>query len=262
MPPLHRYFGTPLTTKILNFIYHTHFTDIHCGMRAMTIDALRRLDLQSTGWEYASEMVLKSARLRLKVAEIPIAFFKDREGRSSHHKRSGWLSPWKAGWDNVRMMLLFAPDFLLFRGGLAMFVAGIILVAMLASARHTIMIGPVGLNLYSMLLGLTLATVGYSAIHLALFSRVFYDQPGLRTRWVTRIFTYNRGMLAGGFLMLLGFVLEVGLLIDWLRHHLRLEQISYSSVLGLLMIILGFQTVTHTLVLQMLILSRKKGVVA
>ncbi|HTW94196.1 MAG TPA: glycosyltransferase family 2 protein [Tepidisphaeraceae bacterium] len=259
MPALHRYFGTPLTTKILNFIYHTRYTDIHCGMRAMTVDALRRLNLQSTGWEYASEMVLKSARLRLKSAEIPIAFYKDREGRTSHHKRSGWLSPWKAGWDNVRMMLLFAPDFLLFRGGILMFVAGIVLVGMLAIARHTIMIGRVGLNLYSMLLGLTLATVGYSAIHLALFSRVFYEQPGLRTRWAMRIFTYNRGMVVGGVLMLLGFILEVGLLIDWLRHHLRLEQISYSSVLGLLLIILGFQTVTHTLVLQMLILSRKKG---
>src|SRR5688572_23880363 len=65
MPALHRYFGTPLTTKILNFIYGSKYSDIHCGMRGMTLAALRKIDLQSTSWEYASEMVLKASVLGL-----------------------------------------------------------------------------------------------------------------------------------------------------------------------------------------------------
>ena len=60
MPPLHQYLGTPITTWILNRLYSSRFSDIHCGMRGITLDALVRMNLQSQSWEYASEMVLKS----------------------------------------------------------------------------------------------------------------------------------------------------------------------------------------------------------
>ncbi len=102
MPKLHQFFGTPLTTWILNRMYGSRFSDIHCGMRAMTADALRRIDLQSQSWEYASEMVVKAAKLRLRTTEVPVRFYKDREGRESHHKRAGWWSPWAAGWRNLQ----------------------------------------------------------------------------------------------------------------------------------------------------------------
>ncbi|HTG43892.1 MAG TPA: glycosyltransferase family 2 protein, partial [Verrucomicrobiae bacterium] len=106
MPGLHRYFGTPLTTWILNRIYGSRYSDIHCGMRGLTRSALERIDLKSQSWEYASEMVLKAARLRLVTAEVPVKFYKDREGRMSHHRRMGWLSPWIAGWLNLKVMLV------------------------------------------------------------------------------------------------------------------------------------------------------------
>src|SRR6266436_167180 len=91
MPALHRYFGTPLTTRILNLLYSTHFSDIHCGMRGITKNALIRIELESQSWQYASEMVLKSVCVGLRIAETPVRFLKDREGRSSHLKRNGWL---------------------------------------------------------------------------------------------------------------------------------------------------------------------------
>ena len=99
MPPLHRYLGTPVTTWILNVIFSSHFSDIHCGMRGITRAALERMGLRSQSWEYASEMVLKSVHMRLRTEEVPIRFLKDREGRLSHHKRSGWFSPWARGVD-------------------------------------------------------------------------------------------------------------------------------------------------------------------
>ena len=89
---LHRYLGTPVTTWILNRLYSSSFSDIHCGMRGITRDALERMDLQSQSWEYASEMVLKSVHMELQTAEVPVRFLKDPEGRLSHHKRAGWLS--------------------------------------------------------------------------------------------------------------------------------------------------------------------------
>ena len=107
MPPLHRYLGTPVTTWILNVIFGSKFSDIHCGMRGITREALQRMDLRSQSWEYASEMVLKSVHMGLRTTEVPIRFLKDRDGRLSHHKRSGWFSPWHAAWINLRAM--FAP---------------------------------------------------------------------------------------------------------------------------------------------------------
>ncbi len=89
MPALHRYFGTPFTTFILNRMYGSHFSDIHCGMRGITRDAFVRMNLQSQSWEYASEMVLKSVHMELRTTEVPVNFLKDREGRLSHHKREG-----------------------------------------------------------------------------------------------------------------------------------------------------------------------------
>ncbi len=96
MPPLHRYLGTPVTTWILNVLFSSHFSDIHCGMRGITRSALERMGLRSQSWEYASEMVLKSVHMKLKTDQVPIRFLKDREGRLSHLKRSGWFGPWSA----------------------------------------------------------------------------------------------------------------------------------------------------------------------
>jgi glycosyltransferase involved in cell wall biosynthesis len=87
MPPLHRYFGTPFTTWILNRIYSSHYSDIHCGMRGLTKPALTKINLRSQGWEYASEMVLKAARLQLQTAEVPVKFYKDRAAQPSSARR-------------------------------------------------------------------------------------------------------------------------------------------------------------------------------
>src|SRR5580658_3921936 len=128
MPPLHQYLGTPVTTQILNVIYRTRFSDIHCGMRGLTLTALVAMDLVSQSWEYASEIVLKSVQMKLRTVEVPIRFLRDKEGRLSHHKHSDWLSPWKAAWINLRAMFVNGADFFLIRPGLAMMLPGVALV--------------------------------------------------------------------------------------------------------------------------------------
>ncbi|MEA2159070.1 MAG: hypothetical protein QOD66_1450, partial [Solirubrobacteraceae bacterium] len=104
MPWLHQHLGTPVTTWTLNRLFHSSFSDIHCGMRGISVEALVRMDLQSQSWEYASEMVLKSVQMELRTTEVPVRFLKDQEGRLSHHKRAGWFSPWQAAWINLRAM--------------------------------------------------------------------------------------------------------------------------------------------------------------
>lgn len=250
MPALHRYFGTPLTTFILNFIYGTRYSDIHCGMRGMTLDALKRMRLQSTSWEYASEMVLKAALLKLRTTDVPIKFYKDREGRTSHHVRSGWFSPWKAGWINLKAMFVFAPHFFLFWPSIVLLTLGLALTIGLSTGPRSI--GNIGFNLHWMLLGVTFATLGYSGLQLALLSKVYYGYAPKVSARVYKVFGYDQGMIAGIGLMTVGVLMNVGLLAHWyLRGFGGLDRISHGAVFGLLLIILGFQTMTYTLILHM-----------
>src|ERR1022692_2023258 len=127
MPALHQYFGPPVTTWILNRLYGSHFSDIHCGMRGATREALNHMGLVSQSWEYASEMVLKSVRMELRTTEVPVTFYKDRDGRLSHHKRSGWFSPFHAAWINLRAMFIHGAQFFLFKPGFVLFALGLLL---------------------------------------------------------------------------------------------------------------------------------------
>jgi hypothetical protein len=249
MPKLHRYFGTPLTNWILNRIYRSNFSDIHCGIRGVTRDALDRINITSRGWEYASEMVLKAARLKLASAEVPIKFYKDREGRLSHHRRVGWRSSWMAGWVNLKVMLVYAADSFLLKPGIALTAIGLVL--SLGLAAGPVRIGPVGFSLYWMLLGVTCATLGYSSIQIGILASVMH---GLRPRLVERtqrLLTYDRGMILSAGLTVAGLALLGNLVYAYLKHGLQLETISHPAILGLLLVILGFQTFSFTLLMEM-----------
>jgi len=249
MPTLHRYFGTPLTNWILNRIYRSNYSDIHCGIRGVTREALQRINITSEGWEYASEMVLKAARLKLTSAEVPIKFYKDREGRLSHHRRVGWRSPWLAGWVNLKVMLVYAADSFLFQAGVALAVIGLIL--SLGLAAGPVRIGRIGFSLHWMLLGVTCTTLGYSSIQIGILTRVMH---GLKSRFVERLqnfATYDRGMIASAALIVAGGVLLGNLAFQYLRQGLQLEAISHPAILGLLLVILGFQTFCFTLLMEM-----------
>ena len=249
MPNLHRYFGTPLTTWIVNRIYHSSYSDIHCGMRGLTRSALEKMQLKSQSWEYASEMVLKSARLGLATAEVPVKFYKDREGRLSHHKRIGRFSPWLAGWLNLKVMLVYTPDSFLLKPGMLLMALGLFL--SLALARGPIMIGHIGFSLYWMLLGVTCTTLGYSCIQIGLLARVMHGlRPGFVDR-VRNLLTYDRGMFASAGLIFAGVIFLGTLVYRYVKHGLRLESVSHPAILGLLLIILGFQTFCFTLLLEM-----------
>ena len=250
MPALHRYFGTPLTTGILNVLYSSEFSDIHCGMRGITREALVRMDLQSDSWEYASEMVLKSVQMGLRTAEVPVRFLKDREGRVSHHKRMGWLSPWIAGWINLRSMLVHGAEFFALRPGLCLFAIGLMLTLPLSLGPVTL--GGLTFSLYSMLLGLTLSTVGLQSFYMGCLSQLFHDYSGrARSRWLT-IFSYNRSVAASAVLVLCGVGCLLPLLSEYRAYGFSLSgQIGLAhhlAITGLLLLVIGFVNFVFTLV--------------
>ncbi|PYI94428.1 MAG: glycosyl transferase family 2 [Verrucomicrobia bacterium] len=249
MPGLHRYFGTPLTTWILNRIYGSRYSDIHCGMRGLTRSALERIDLKSQSWEYASEMVLKAARLKLMTAEVPVKFYKDREGRFSHHRRMGWLSPWIAGWLNLKVMLVYTPDSFLLKPGIALTAVGALIACALAMGPITI--GGVGFSLYWLLFGVTCVTLGYSSIQIGVLARVMHGLRPKSLKRLRQILSYDRGMLLSAGCVLVGIVLLSTLVYQYLNSEFRLFEISHPAIFGLLLIIVGFQTFCFTLLLEM-----------
>jgi glycosyltransferase involved in cell wall biosynthesis len=251
MPPLHRYLGTPVTTWILNVIFSGKFSDIHCGMRGITRGALERMDLRSQSWEYASEMVLKSVHMRLRTEEVPIRFLKDREGRLSHHKRSGWFSPWQAAWINLRAMFIYGADFFLYKPGWLLLVVGLVLTLGLSFGDVTL--GPVTFSLHWMWLGVSLAVLGLQCVFMGILSQVFFDYGGAAAaRWLRR-FSYTRAVLVGAGLFAGGLVLTGLLAAKYLSHGLVLvprEAVNHLGVTGLLLMIAGFMTFTFTLILH------------
>ncbi len=251
MPPLHRYLGTPVTTWILNVIFASHFSDIHCGMRGITRDALQRMGLRSQSWEYASEMVLKSVHMHLRTEEVPIRFLKDREGRVSHHKRAGWFSPWQAAWINLRAMFIYGAAFFLYRPGFVLFFLGTLL--LLPLSLGPLRLGPITFSLHWMLLGLTLATLGLHCVYLGILVQVFFDYSGDATkRWFSR-FPYNRTVALSALAFLTGFAINAWLGVYYLRNDFRLSSdlaLNHLGVTGLFLMIAGFLTFAFVLLLQ------------
>jgi hypothetical protein len=251
MPPLHRYLGTPVTTAILNVIFGSRFSDIHCGMRGISREALARMDLRSQSWEYASEMVLKSVHMRLATEEVPIRFLKDREGRLSHHKRSGWFSPWQAAWINLRAMFVYGANFFLFKPGLLLLALGLLLTLPLSFGEITV--GPITLSLHWMLLGLSLATLGLQCVYMGILSQVFFDYDGHATaRWFHR-FPYNRMIALSALLFAAGIGLGGLMTATYLRNGFRLQSgsvVNNMGVTGILFAVFGFMTFTFTLLLH------------
>jgi glycosyltransferase involved in cell wall biosynthesis len=251
MPALHQYLGTPVTTWILNLLYSSSFSDIHCGMRGISTDALARMDLESQSWEYASEMVLKSVHMRLRTAEVPVRFLKDRNGRLSHHKRAGWFSPFQAAWINLRAMFIYGSDFFVFKPGLALIAVGLLFTLPLSFGP--IVIGPVTFSLFWMLFGLAATLVGLQSFFFGCVAQVLHDYTGdARKRWLT-VFPYNRTVAICAVLFIVGLILDAMLVAHYVGSGLRLNgniALPYLAVTGLLLMIAAFMSFSFTLLLH------------
>jgi glycosyltransferase involved in cell wall biosynthesis len=252
MPWLHRRFGTPVTTWILNRLYGSRFSDIHCGMRGITRDALERMDLHSQSWEYASEMVVKSVQMELRTAEVPVSFLKDPPGRESHHKREGWTSPWKAGWINLRAMFVYGSEFFVFKPGLVLVGLGLLLTLPLSFGD--IDLGAFQMSLNWQFLGVALLTVGLQAFFLGCIAQVLFDYTGrYRRRWLG-LFPYTRTVLIAFGLVITGISLAIPLVVTYVSNDLALARAdaveNHLSVTGLAAVITGVQLFVFTLLLH------------
>ncbi len=243
MPALHRYFGTPVTTFILNLMFGSAFSDIHCGLRGLTREALVRMDLRSQGWEYASEMVLKSVHMRLVTTEVPIDFHRSAAGRQSHMKRRGFLEPWRAGLTNLQVMLTYGLNVFLFKPGLVLLTLGFLAMAVLWFGPLSI--GPQVFSLNAMLLAAVIATLGLSMVFSGLINRVLFDYSDALQGRIEKALPFTRAIIGCLLAALLGALLMAPLAHSWADHHFVLPEggvEAYWAVMGLWLVVAAFQT--------------------
>jgi glycosyltransferase involved in cell wall biosynthesis len=250
MPWAHRWIGNPVLTFILNVFFGVRVSDAHCGMRAIRRSAVRRLELQATGMEFASEMILKASKRKLRVGEIPIDY-QPRVGESK-------LNTWRDGWRHLRFMLLHSSTFLFLIPGLVLLLIGLAIMLPLAT-------GPVnafGLTWYihAMIAGSLATLVGAQVVQLGLFARSYAllylneHDPLMERLWM-RV-RLEHGLLLGAALTLIGGGVLVAIFVEWASGGFRELGRVHEALFGMTLVGLGMQTLFGSFFLSVLGLRR------
>jgi hypothetical protein len=197
-------------------------------------------------------MVLKSVQMELRTEEVPVRFLADREGRLSHHKRSGWFSPWQAAWINLRAMFIYGSDFFVFKPGIVLTVIGLIVT--LACSFGNLTLGALTLSVNWQFLAVAVFVVGLQALFLGGIAHVLFDYTGSQTRRWLRAFPYTRTVLISAMLVLAGVGLAIPLLVAYLNNGLSLTTSElledHLAVTGLAFGIAGAQLFAFVLLLH------------
>jgi glycosyltransferase involved in cell wall biosynthesis len=254
MPWLNQRIGNPLLSGILNLFFKGRVSDAHCGMRALTKDAYRRMKASAPGMEFASEMVIKASLARMRIVDIPITL--RRDGRASHGPH---LRPWRDGWRHLRFMLLHSPTWLFLVPGALFMLIGI--VPLIVLGWGPISFGRLSFDYHYMLLGSLLTILGFQVVMTGLFAkayshgaRLYASDPMLTA--LQRHFNLERGIALGAILFLAGFALDARILVRWLQSGMgALNAIRPATQASTLMII-GAQTVFSSFFLSLLWLVR------
>jgi hypothetical protein len=202
MPHLHKYFGNPGLTALLNTFFHARIGDSYCGMRGFTRSLYDRLDLRSSGMEFALEMIIKSAQIGARISEIPIILWPDKRGRAPH------LRSFRDGWRSLRFMLLYAPNWLFLLPGAALVAAGVFLVFWLLPGPRRIT-PHVVLDIHTMIFGVIFTLLGVQILSIGAFAKVFsyaerFDRHSVSLKRVLKRVTLESGLLLGGALFFIG----------------------------------------------------------
>ena len=258
MPFLHYYLGNPVLSFIGKLFFGGGINDFHCGLRGFRQDIVTVLNLQTTGMEFASEMVVKSQINKLKIIEVPTTLAKDGRTRPPH------LRTWRDGWRHLRFLLLYSPKWLFLIPGLTLMFVGLILFVLIQQ-------GPVKLlNIHfdtnTLLYAGGFVVIGYQAVNFALFTRIYAIQQGFLRKNDTLDKLYNflsleAGLVVGILITLAGLVGSIYSLYLWDQQDFG--QLEYSHILRVVIpsvfaIMIGLQTIFSSFFLSFLGLNQKK----
>lgn len=200
MPPLHRYFGNPILTRIGQIFFKSTCGDFYCGLRGFRKDAYDEMHLQCRGMEFALEMLVKATIFDMKVAEVPTVLWPDGRDRPPH------LRSWRDGWRSLRFYLLFSPRWLFFYPGMVLMLLGIAFGLFLLPRPRTL--GGITLDVHSLAYCATAVVLGYQAVLFSGFAKAFAIGAGLHPPSASFERRVNHATLEAG--LVLGFLLGLG----------------------------------------------------
>jgi hypothetical protein len=251
MPWHHRYVGNPVLTGLLNLFFRTGVRDAHCGMRAVRREVLPRLDLRTTGMEFASEMVIRAGKERLEIAEIAIHYH-PREGDSK-------LSSFRDGWRHLRFLLVHSPNWLFIVPGAVLAVLGVIV-----SLTVLLQIPVLGRewDLHAMVGGALLMIVGTQVLALGLCAHAYGTYfMGEQDPWFDRMrarFRLEHGLILGGAIMFGGVVMAAVILGTWINRGFGELSEERLAVLAATLLIVGLQIFFSSFLISILGLRRRR----
>ncbi|HEV2821433.1 MAG TPA: glycosyltransferase family 2 protein [Solirubrobacteraceae bacterium] len=250
MPWLHRYVGNPVLSGTLNLFFRTGVRDAHCGMRGLRRDALSRLDLRTTGMEFASEMVIRASKEQLDIRELPIEY-RPRGGQSK-------LSSFRDGWRHLRFLLVHSPTHLFVIPGLALAVLGA-LVAVISLAQIPVLGRE--WQLHSMVAGALFMIVGTQVLGLGLCAHAYGTYfMGEKDAWFDRMrarFRLEHGLLLGGAVIVVGLVMALVILAVWIDRGFGALSEERLAVMAATLLIVGIQIFFSSFLLSILGLRRR-----
>ena len=258
MPWLHRRLGNPVLSFVGRRLYGTPCGDIYCGLRGFNREKVAALDIQSTGMEFAIEMIVKATMQGLRVTEVPTTLSPDAEGREPH------LNTWQDGWKSVRLLLLYSPKWLFLYPGLFLLAVGIAGMAWLIPENRSI--GDVGFDVSTLLYFSLAMIVGLQAVFFFLTARWFAITEGLlpEDHMIRRIVERPRrlewALLVGLLLVAAGLGLSLYAVAKW--NDAGFGTLNYPDTLrivipGATLIACGMQTAFSALFLGVLGLRRR-----
>ncbi|WP_353828606.1 glycosyltransferase family 2 protein [Agromyces sp. SYSU T0242] len=259
MPPLHKYLGNPVLSWIGRVLFRSPIGDFHCGLRGFNRQAMLDLHLQTTGMEFASEVVVKSTLGGLVVSEVPTTLDKDGRSRPPH------LRSWRDGWRHLRFLLIFSPRWLFLIPGAVAFLAG--LLGTLAITFGPVVFGDVGFDVSSQVYLAALTVVGYQSLLFAVLTKIYAQHEGFRIprsrnfdRLERRI-SLESGALVGLLIFLLGLGVAIWQFSVWAATGfgaLDPGTTVRTAVLAALFMMLGAQTIMAGMFLGVLKVGLRK----
>lgn len=257
MPWKNRWIGNPILSFLGRLFFKTPIHDFHCGLRGFSKEGYLKMDLKTTGMEFASEMVMKAQLRHLRVAEVPITLHPDGRSRPPH------LKPWRDGWRHLRFMLIYSPKWLFLVPGVVLSLFGALLMSVLIVGPLTI--GPATLDAGAMTVASMLVLLGFQMVAQAFFAKVFAVGEGLLPDdpHFSRLFKHwnlEKGVILGAFLALLGGLLLLRAV--WVWKSAQFGVIDYSENLRRLipaatLVVLGLQAIAASFHLSVLGLKTK-----
>ncbi len=259
MPWHHKYIGNPVLSGILKILFQTSVGDSHCGMRSFTREAINRMDLRTTGMEFASEIVIKAVKNKFKIQEIPITL--NIRGGGQPHLRS-----FRDGWRHLRFMLMYSPTYLFLVPGFFLCLIGLILLSgIYFSPDYAFILFGYKLELHWMMAGSMFFLIGFQILNLGFYTKIFSYTSGLDKSdrnivSLLKIFTLEKGLILGGILFLAGLAIFIKLLIKYLTGEFSLiapYEIP-SAIIALNFIVVGIGTFFSSFFYSILGLTYKK----